>query len=296
MFSTFILIIIDALRFMNKKTIIVPTDFSENALYAATYACQLAKQNKYNLHLFHCYTSKTVMVDDETADEDNKILKADVLIEELKESLERQFSNVTISTECRTGLLTEVLPEYAIEPNFSLIVMGTTGAGSQKNISWGSNTNQISSKSTIPVLAIPFGYSDFSFKKIAILSNFKTEELDTIKEFINLVSDIENLDVIHIYKDNTKENDVEEQLNLWSFNIKHLNGIGNVNTISAFTDQHDEALDTVPEVINHCINQGNYDLVLVTKTRKSFFERLFKNSISKEVALDLRRPTFFDKI
>ena len=63
-----------------RKTILVPTDFSANALQAAQYACQIAKQNDYDIELFHCYTSSTA-IDEENSTE----LKADVLIKELKE-------------------------------------------------------------------------------------------------------------------------------------------------------------------------------------------------------------------
>ena len=58
-----------------KKKILVPTDFSANALSAAHYACQIAAQNNYDIRLFHCYTTSTV----DTADTQIQELKSTLL-------------------------------------------------------------------------------------------------------------------------------------------------------------------------------------------------------------------------
>lgn len=274
-----------------RKTILVPTDFSTNALYAAQYACQIAKQNDYDIHLFHCYTTSTA-IEEESSSE----LKADVLIKELKEQLLKHHPTLHIETECVSRLLTDVLPEYAVGPKFALVVMGTTGAGEGKPIIWGSNTSFISSKTKIPVIAIPPGTENFATENIAILTNFKTEEIETLNNYITYVSPIKNLDIIHIYKDNKKAKDIEQQLQDWSFNIKQLSEIEQVNIIAQSIQHDNEKLDTVPEVINHIINNNPYDIILVTKTRKSFFERILSSSVSKQITLHLQRPTFFDNI
>lgn len=266
-----------------RKKILVPTDFSINALYAARYACQIAKSNDYDIHLFHCYTSSTAT-------------EADVLIQELKEQLLKDYPTLAIETECVSRLLTDVLPEYAVAPKFALIVMGTTGAGKGKPVIWGSNTSFITSKAKIPVIAIPTGAETFSADHTAILTNFKAEEIETLNNYINFVSPIKNLDIIHIYKNNKQEKDVQQQLTDWNFNLKQLSEIDSINIVAQPIQHNNEHLDTVPEVINHIIETNNYEMILVTKTRKSFFERFFSASISREITLTLQKPTFFDNI
>lgn len=273
------------------KTLLVPTDFSTNALYAARYACQIATTNNYNIHLFHCYTSSTAVEADNSTE-----LKADVLINELKEQLLKNYPLLTIETECVSRLLTDVLPDYAVAPKFALVVMGTTGAGEGKPILWGSNTSFITSKVKIPVIAIPSGAETFAADNIAILTNFKAEEVETLNNFITYVSPIKNLDIIHIYKDNKKAKDVEQQLQDWSFNIKELSAIETVNTIAQPIQQDHEELDTIPEVINHIVGSNFYDMILVTKVRKSFFQRITSPSVSRQITLSLQKPTFFDNI
>lgn len=280
------------------KKILVPTDFSENALSAVKYACKLAIKNNYHIYLLHCYTSKSVGLDDHT-DENitpDSTLKADLLMNYLKDSIQQEFPTLTVETQCTRGILTDVVLQTIKDSSYSLIVMGTTGAGENKSVTWGSNTSQISSKATIPVLAIPAGYTAFALDKVALLSNFKAEELETLKEYVLKVNPIAHLDLIHVYKNERAKGDIEEQLQAWATNVSYLNGVESVNTIAQPILSDNKALDTIPEVINHIIEYNEYDIILITKTRKSFFNRLFQTSISKEVALHLRKPTFFDKI
>lgn len=274
-----------------RKKILVPTDFSTNALYATRYACQIAQQNDYDMHLFHCYTSSTA-----TEVEDSTQLKADFFMAELKSELLKEYPTLNIETECVSRLLTDVLPDYAVPPKFVLIVMGTTGSGQGKSVIWGSNTSFITSKAKIPVIAVPTNADTFTADNAAILTNFKSEEVETLNNYINFVSPIKNLDIIHIYKDNKKAKDVEQQLNDWTFNIKQLSDINAVQVIAQSIQHDNEQLDTIPEVINHIISEKDYNMILVTKTRRSFFERIFSTSVSRQITLTLQKPTFFDNI
>jgi nucleotide-binding universal stress UspA family protein len=266
-----------------RKKIIVPTDFSANALSAARYACQVANQNNYDIHLFHCYTTGTI----DTADSQ---------IQELKQILNEEFPSLQIHTECVSRLLTDVLPEYAVAPEFVLIILGTTGAGKGKSVIWGSNTSFITTKSKIPVIAIPTTTNSFSTEKAAILTNFKAEEIETLNNYIHNVSPIKNLDIIHIYKDTKKAAEIEQDLEDWTFNIKQLSGIKSIKIIAQPIQYDDKQLDTIPEMINHIIAINNYDSILVTKTRKSFFDKFINTSVSREITLTLQKPTFFDNI
>src|SRR5690606_19596049 len=155
------------------KTILVPTDFSENAFFASQYACKLAAKNKLNIELFHCYTTMSTVFDEEG--DTSPVLKADILILEWKERLSREFPTIAIETSCVSGLLTETVPQKTEEGSYVFVVMGTTGAGKGKSVIWGSNASGIVSKSSIPVLAIPDGYDTFRLDNVAMLTNFKAE-------------------------------------------------------------------------------------------------------------------------
>lgn len=273
------------------KTLLVPTDFSENAFFASLYACKLAQKRGYNLELFHCYTTSTVFNEEM---DDIPVLKADVMIVEWRDKLLAQFPDLLIETTCVTGLLSEVLPERTQQDKYSLIVMGTTGRGKGKPVAWGSNTNNIIYKSSIPVLAIPNLYDKFTLDKVAMLTNFKAEELETLTDYIETVGNIPRLDIIHVARDMDDTKKVNDLMSSWSFNIEQTNGVQAVNTVTSAIDKENEELDTVPEGIQQIITQNDYDIILVSKTRKSFFERLFRKSVSRQIILNLDRPAFFD--
>jgi len=280
-----------------KNKILVPTDFSENALFAAQYACKLAQKNASIVTLYHCYTALSSNFDSEELAEkfeDDQIFKADLLIEELGNNLREEFAGIDIETQCERGLLIETLPGYARRENVGLIIMGTTGRGSNKSFVWGSNTSQISAQSPVPVIAIPNKHTNFKLEKAAILTNFKPEELETLKDFLDVFQQVRHLEIIHVVKDEKDIDQRKEKLASWLFIIQELNGIEEVSSTLECIDESDKELDTVAEVINNTINREDFDMIVVTKTRKSFFERLFKKSVSKELTLNLRKPTFFD--
>ncbi|MCL7987704.1 universal stress protein [Sphingobacterium sp. lm-10] len=283
-----------------RNTILVPTDFSKNSISAVRYACQLAKHKGYDVHLLHFYTSNTANFASESNNEalleDSSLLKADVLMKELKDELMISFPELTITSVCVRGLIDEKLPVEAGDSRYALIVMGATGSSAKKSIYYGSTTVAITAKSPIPVVAVPEGQSTFALQHISLLTKFKPEELETLRSFIETMGKPEQLSLTHVYREESDLDAMQEHLQSWAFNIREMDLIKQVDIESAPISKNDVDLDTVPEVVNSMIEKGNPDVILVTKTRKSFFERLFKSSVSKAIALELRKPTFFDRI
>lgn len=283
-----------------RNIILVPTDFSTNSISAVRYACQLAQHKGYGVHLLHFYTSNTANFASESSEEalleDNSLLKADVLMKELKDELVSSFSQLTVTSVCVRGLIDEKLPVEAADDRYALIVMGATGASAKKSIYYGSTTVAITARSPIPVVVIPEGYTAFAFQHVSLLTKFKPEELETLRAFIEIIGEPEQLSLTHVYREESDLDAMQEHLQSWAFNIREMDLIKQVAIESAPISKNDVNLDTVPEVVNSLIEKGNPDIILVTKTRKSFFERLFKASVSKAIALELRKPTFFDRI
>lgn len=280
---------------MSKK-IIVPTDFSENAFNAAKYACQLAINQGYSIHILHCYNSETTIFDEKMNEKEaiTPLLRGDLIMKEWKDSLLRDFPTVNLDTECREGLITDVLPKIALTPSFSLIVMGSNGLQKKDSPMFGSTTSQIATVSHIPVIAVPNDLHRDKIAKTAILTNFIDDELESLKEFTSLVGTTDELDIIHVYQNSDDLSVIEEKINQWASKIKNIVSNTQINTILKPINYSNNKLDTIGEVVNNTINEKQYDLVIVTKTRKSFFERWFSRSISKEVILELETVVFFD--
>lgn len=276
-------------------TILVPTDFSENARYAAEYAAELANSKDYDLHLLHCYTTSSVMDENDDLFRTNS-LNADEKIQEWKTRLLQMFPNLSITLECSRSLITEKLTELSKKDDFELIIMGASGTRANQSIYWGSTTMAVASQADIPVLVIPNNKTSLLTTHVALLTNFKSEELDTFKAYTGLFGTPQQLTLIHVYKENQKKQNVLETLESWIFNIREMVLTEKIEYVPEPIQKDDEDLDTVPEVVSNIIHKINPDMILVTPSRKSFFERLFKTSVSKAIALELEKPTFFDKI
>ncbi|SFT18951.1 universal stress protein [Sphingobacterium wenxiniae] len=278
--------------------ILVPTDFSENAKRAVKFAAEICLQHQYGLHLMHCYTARSSGFDENELTEEmehSDILKADITIKEWVDELQEAYPQLDISYRNERGLLSDVIPKEGKQAHYAAIVMGTTGASARKNIFWGSNTALITAKSPIPVIAVPNADFNTNAKQIGLLTNFKEEELITLKEFLNIFHAPSDLHLIHVYKEQNDISAVNSKIESWIFNIEEATSITDITALTSPIIKEDENLDTVPEVITKIIQDNGLDLILVSKSRKSFFERLFTSSVSKAMALELHTPAFFGK-
>ncbi|MGH2624891.1 MAG: hypothetical protein ACRDE7_14580, partial [Sphingobacterium sp.] len=105
-----------------------------------------------------------------------------------------------------------------------------------------------------------------------------------------------HLTLIHVFKEKQKKQNIDDTLDSWAYNIRDMNHISQVDTVSEPLNKSDDSLDSIPEVVSKIINDVNPSIILVTPSRKTFFKRWFTPSVSKAIALELSKPAFFDKI
>lgn len=284
-----------------KQTILLPIDFSENSDVAILFATQLARQKQYNIHLYHNYTTASAVFEEEIEsqiDRENPIFKADVLIQNIVEKLKIAVPTVDISYTCERGIISESLPRLAVPGQYDFIVMGTKGLTNDDSKLIGSTTYVVSKKSEIPVIAIPEDYknaTDARFDKVGLLSNFREEEIQTVQDYVNIMGHDFELKLMHVHFDKDSEDRIEDKLEVWRYKIKKYIGLPDVEIDVDSIEGDIEDLDTVPEVINQMINDEQIKILLVTRSRKSFFERLFTRSIAKQLFDHPLVPIFFTK-
>src|SRR5690606_24874641 len=125
-------------------TLLVPIDFSENALDAARYALDCSSQlNSNRIVLYH---SNTV------ASEAKDTLLND--LENIKERLGRK-DNVEITCIVSNDMLPDGIAALVAQYQVSFIVMGITGRNKVGQKLIGSQVFQVSQRVDIPVLVIP---------------------------------------------------------------------------------------------------------------------------------------------
>jgi nucleotide-binding universal stress UspA family protein len=146
------------------KTILVPTDYSENAWYATEYAARIAQQTKARIVLFHAIElpliASEVSADLHSLNELNQHHTA--RLQEMVSQLTRKYG-VETTYKLKAGVITEVLKPVFDEEKADLVVMGLRGTNPVGRLLMGGVTASVLKRSQLPVLIIP---RDFSFRGI----------------------------------------------------------------------------------------------------------------------------------
>lgn len=139
------------------KTILFPTDFSENAAYAFRYAQRLAYKLDATVELIHVYHIPLHLKD---AFAPTKTKQLDPVLREQLERNMREFAeqnareNVSVTFKLRVGIPTQEILEEANELDVVMIVMGTMGVSGLQRLLMGSVAEQIVRLSIQPVLTV----------------------------------------------------------------------------------------------------------------------------------------------
>jgi nucleotide-binding universal stress UspA family protein len=137
--------------------ILIPTDFSPNALNAALYALELYGAEGNSFTMLHCYMmphgeSTTWNIEGQLAKTSQEDLS------EFMTSLRAKLPGAQHRLEMKSerGYLPEVISVYKDRPNApDLVVMGTQGATGIEHVLMGTNTADAIKWGGLPVLAIP---------------------------------------------------------------------------------------------------------------------------------------------
>lgn len=137
--------------------IVIPTDFSPNALNAALYALELYGAEGNTFTVLHCYrmpSGESTMwnIDDQLAKASKEDLTA------FMTSLHAKLPGGSHRLEMRSerGYLPEVISVYKNRPNApDLVVMGTQGATGIEHVLMGTHTTDVIKRGGMPVLAVP---------------------------------------------------------------------------------------------------------------------------------------------
>lgn len=195
------------------KTILIPTDFSENATHAAEYGYQLAKQIKSNVILCNAFVIPVEMPQAGLVvwpmyeyDEIVQSYASDV--NDLKEKLESGNPNgfkPTVKCISEAGALQDVIGEMVTKHDIGLIIMGTHGASGLSGFILGNHSRRMIDNTTKPLLLIPPNAKGLPVKKIAFATDLENieKDLDAIFELITYAKHL-NAEILLTYIEDKK--------------------------------------------------------------------------------------------
>ncbi len=195
------------------NTIIVPTDFSEQAGYALDLAVQIARRSSAKILLLNViegmrsFSFNTMGEAESATGEEAFIIKK--LIEQTRENLydiktKEEYSDIEIESMVEMGNPYQSIGSVVAEHDADLIVMGTKGASGVEEVMIGSNTERVVRYAHCPVVTIKEKVELDSIKKIVFATSLMEDQPEVV-DAVKLMQ--KQLDAeLHLIKVNTPNN------------------------------------------------------------------------------------------
>ena len=272
------------------KHIIVPTDFSENALKAAKFAITLASDLSAEFSLIHAYqcfrsgfqSDNTNVQDEERARREAEKEMA-IFIQKLPHTADRK----PIKGVCVQGTLLSVIIQIKNAGDKTIIVMGTTGATGINYHLIGSNTLFVAKKTSLPLLTVPVGISHSRIKKIAVFTDYKQEDKKNLSHLISFFGTSKvSYQLFHIHESKSKPAAADiEKLKNWADELKTSCGLNNL--MHELVEGKENAI-----LVNEISQREDIDLLTLTMVEQNFWDSLFQKSLAKAIVLQGTTPVF----
>jgi len=269
---------------MNK--IIVPVDFSETSENAAKFAAHLSKDiPEAELILYNVFDNIEAGSDGTPLQGDDEGRKS--IMEFALQSIKKQLAAITpadISIVAEEDdHFVDSLERYVRHNGIQLIVMGITGATRLGQIFMGSNTLNLISRKTVPVIIVPPDAQFTDIKNIMLISDFRDVEksipLAQVKSVLSLFKPklhIVNVDSEH-YIELTDEYKAER--------AKMDNMLKEFSPEYSFIRMFDFV-----DSINQVAADRNIGMIITFPKEHAFLSNVFKTSHTKKLAYHSHVP------
>lgn len=258
------------------KKILVPTDFSKNALNATRYAIQIANQFGSTIMLLHTYevqatTGTFIAIENYIKGEAKKAMAA--LIEKIEPELK---NGASLKSEIFNGSPISAIPRVAV--NYDLVIMGTQGATGLLETFIGSTTSGVINRCKKPVLVIP---NKAEYKPLSNIV-FALDNLD-IKSLVIL-------EVLLALAQKSKAH----------INFYHLDETGDSDGIDPTVEDYFEGVKKsfyyeinkrdLNKSINKFVAKKDAELLCMLRRKRSSLENLLHRSATKKEVFDSPVP------
>jgi nucleotide-binding universal stress UspA family protein len=251
-------------------TILVPTDFSDNAANAVEYGAQLALATERTLLILHVERINQPKDPFITPEE-----KLDITLRALKDS----FPGVTCRYLVTSGTdLPEEIVQTAYRNGSDLIVMGTKGVTNLEKMLFGSNTAAVIEKARCTVLSVPYSANFRQPRKFLFATNFEHDDVAAALKIVGLAKPFNATVIIaHVLTEASREEIETNKIQLFSREIALLTDyprityrLSNENTVSMGLDE--------------MIESTHADVLALSTHRRSILEKIVNPSITQKFA------------
>jgi len=274
------------------KRILIPTDFSENAWNAISYAMQLFCNEDCEFFLLNTYTpvipSSRFMapIIDGVKIEDAIRFNSENGLLKTVERIQKTFHNHKHSFETISSfnLLVDEVKDAVDTYKIDLVITGTKGASGMDEVFMGSNTVRIiKSAKKCPVLSIPEHFCFSKPSEIAFATDFN--RFYTISELLPLVELAKSFEatirIVHVQYEIKALTELQlfnlNMLRKYFVDVEHyIHTVSELNSVSQTLEMFSKEMDI------HLLAMLNY--------QHSYMERMTREPIVKRTAFHTQIP------
>lgn len=277
------------------KTILLATDFSENAKHAAFFGYELARHLNAKVVISTAVSMPIVVpqtgmeiwpmeqqiVVTEHSELDLKRLKND-----LENSSYEHSYKPKIECFCKVGQLNEVISSINDQQKIDLVVMGTHKGGAFTRLLSGDHSRDLINNGGIPTLLVPKGNSLKNIKKIAFASELKDieKDLESIYQIINMARPIHaEILLVHIQKGNEEAPENEKALKEFTTELSNKSNY----PLIYYRILKNKSVD---EGLNWLCSNGQVDMLAMVHGKHHLLAKILNKSHTIKMAEHIKVP------
>jgi nucleotide-binding universal stress UspA family protein len=271
------------------QNIVVPVDFSECAENAIRFAVAIALRTGATIHLLHnvsvpVQTGEVLAVPIADLEREEAKRLGDLAVEITNWLDKERLRRIQVKHQVRVGFASEEIVNAAVIDHADLIVMGTRGAGKIAGAILGSNASAVVKNAQCPVLVVPEDAEFEGFKHIAYSTDLHEIKPDTVRRLVDFAGLFEaKLHIVHIIVD--KDQFEPDQASLYKMEFGSAAPYENTSFHVVYADGK-----STSEAIQSYVDANDIELVAMLTHNRSFWDKLFHPSVTKQIALHSNRP------
>ncbi|MGB5818974.1 MAG: universal stress protein [Saonia sp.] len=273
------------------KTILLPTDFSDNAWNAIFYALKLYQAIPCHFYIMHTYDPNPknvigarasvrlgMLLESLQKASEAGLAKTERYLEENHTHKNHKFEFLSIKNSVH-----EAIKEVQQKKDIDFIIMGTQGATGAKQIFMGSNTVKvIRSIRSCPVIAVPEDYNFQTINRIVFPSDYtRFYDQYELLPLIDLASLWKaQIRIFHIAKDFSMISTQELNQKMLGERLKDLE-----------YEFYEFVIKTnIADGIHDFAQENKADMIALVHYKKSFMEKLTQEPIVTKLGFSARVP------
>lgn len=270
------------------KTILFPTDFSDNSTHASRYVGMLAKRLNAKVVLLHIYSIPMVSPYELSYESQDYMLKSS---EEAARNLQvftTQFIENTkllpdqVTQMVEYGLVADIIVETAQFITADLIVMGTQGATNALDRWLGTIAQSVMESAECPVWIVPENAPINYPEKIMYAADLKEDEIvatHTVVDMAKLLGATCNVVHINDYFESNEGQDIQEMKHSLQNEFEHEDtSFQELNRVDIIKGLETYIKTRQPDVLAFAVHD------------KSFLSKIFLVSIAKHFVQEANLP------